>query len=544
MSNLGLLLKVSLRESLDLRKAKKNNNNKKALGFAIYLSLMLLLFIGISIFYNFLYGMQFHLLEDSNRYASFTLLAFGVAMMLTFSTSLAKMQTVFVGRDYELLSSLPIRKRDIVLSKIFSLYLVELVYSLIIFIPNSIITTILSKDLTYLLVILLSFVSPAYAMLLSLLMVSLINLLIKNKKVRDIISMIVAIAFIGFAVGYALMSGFSTSGNPSTRQAEQFMGIVEIFKYINPTLLFIELGYTSNLLWILLYVFADFLLLVIVLAIVCAFYNKIHQNMEMNSKAKSSKYKTKYKIRSQFEEVMHATVGSFFRSKTFLLQTGIGIFLSVLMGILAIVILKTTPIKDEEGNIIAMSYEYIYNFAFVVPIGISMFTAIVPPSGVAISLEGESFFILKSTPIDFKKYCLAKILFSIIVLTVPMIILSIVYSILVPQSVLSIIVSIIFPLLFAIFTSSFSLFTNIKAPYLHYENEIEVFKNHKSTVITAFTDMLGSNFTLGIAIILAVFVSGIISGIVIIALYIFLDILFLLLVFKNGVKSLYNFEEN
>ena len=56
--------------------------------------------------------------------------------------------------------------------------------------------------------------------------------------------------------------------------------------------------------------------------------------------------------------------------------------------------------------------------------------------------------------------------------------------------------------------------------------------------------MLGSNFTLGIAIILAVFVSGIISGIAIIALYIFLDILFLLLVFKNGVKSLYNFEEN
>ena len=126
--------------------------------------------------------------EYESKIYLFTLVVFGFSMLLTFTTSMSRMQSVFVGKDYELLASLPIRKRDIILSKIFTLYLVELFYSLLLLVPNGILAFIMTLDFKFLLVIVLAFVSPAYSMLVALLVTALINTLIRNKKVRDIIS--------------------------------------------------------------------------------------------------------------------------------------------------------------------------------------------------------------------------------------------------------------------------------------------------------------------------------------------------------------------
>lgn len=545
MSNLGQLLRVSLRESLDLRKNKKKSDKQKSMAFTAYIVLIGIVFTIISFFYNYVYMVQFKLSpEYESKIYLFTLVVFGFSMLLTFTTSMSRMQSVFVGKDYELLASLPIRKRDIILSKIFTLYLVELFYSLLLLVPNGILASVMTLDFKFLLVIVLAFVSPAYSMLVALLVTALINTLIRNKKVRDIISgfsiLLFFIAIIVLSISIGFVTGQQADG--TTQQVKLFAELGLKLRYINPSLFFVEMGFNDNILWLLLYIASNLILLVFVLSIVCVFYNRIHQNM--NAISKSSKIKSKYKIRSQFNEIMHSTNNTFFRSKTFLIQTGIGLILSMVMGIAAAIIIANATISLNPDEPAVAIYTKIYNFSFVVPVFISMFSAIVPPSSVAISLEGESFFMLKSMPIDFKKYIKAKLLFSTLILTIPMTIVSIVFVILVPQSVLSIIISLLFPFLFGLFTSIFTLFINIKYPYLHYENEIEVFKNHKSSIITAFFDMILATVTFAVGIILSILISPILAGVLILAIYILLNILFIHILFKNGVKALYNLEDN
>ena len=57
-----------------------------------------------------------------------TILMAGLTSLLTFSTSVFKVKSIFIGKDYEMLSAMPISKNAIIASKIINLYLLELLY--------------------------------------------------------------------------------------------------------------------------------------------------------------------------------------------------------------------------------------------------------------------------------------------------------------------------------------------------------------------------------------------------------------------------------
>ena len=170
-SNLLTLLKVNIRETLDKRKFK---NNKKQQTFLVYIILMALLFLGLSTFYSVIYAMNFKTAGMVDYIYTLSLLFFGATTFVTFTSSISKMQTIFLGSDYDILTSLPIKKKDIVLSKIFNLYIVELIIALVILVPNGIVSTIMTTNPLYLIIIPLAFVAPAFPMLVALFITALI----------------------------------------------------------------------------------------------------------------------------------------------------------------------------------------------------------------------------------------------------------------------------------------------------------------------------------------------------------------------------------
>ena len=134
-----------------------------------------------------------------------------------------------------------------------------------------------------------------------------------------------------------------------------------------------------------------------------------------------------------------------------------------------------------------------------------------PPAATIISLEGKNFQTLKSFPIDFKAYLREKLLFSYVIVLIPSLI------------------------------SCYTLIINSAFPYLSWKEEIEVYKSHKSTLITVFTDMGITMVTIGLAIGLA-FVSPYVSGIVITSIYLILSIILYLVLMKKSSKKLATIE--
>ena len=82
---------------------------------------------------------------------------------------------------------------------------------------------------------------------------------------------------------------------------------------------------------------------------------------------------------------------------------------------------------------------------------------------------------------------------------------------------------------------------NALFPYFSWKEEIEVYKYHKSTIITVFTDMGISITIIGLAAGLAV-ISPIVSGIVSVAIVLILSIVFYLILMKVVSKKLENLE--
>ncbi len=118
MNNLWTLIKVDLRESLDVRKFKENKG--KSISFLAFLGLMLAFGLILSVIYNLIFGSIFSLAGENLVYS--TLFMGGFASILTFSTSMFKVKSIYVGKDYEILRSMPIKKSTIIAAKIINLY--------------------------------------------------------------------------------------------------------------------------------------------------------------------------------------------------------------------------------------------------------------------------------------------------------------------------------------------------------------------------------------------------------------------------------------
>jgi len=228
MNNLLELVKVDLRETLDVRKFKENKG--KSISFFAFLGLMLILGLFLSIVYNFLFTSIFY--DSGVNLIYSTLFMGGFATILTLSTSVFKVKSIFVGKDYEMLRSMPVKKTHIIAAKVINLYLIELLYSAIIMIPNAVITVILCGDLTFIITGLISAILiPALPMAVACIISLFITLVADRFRFGNIINFIMYFIMFGAIMMFSLMMN-TTAG---TDETGGFLDMANGFSWINPS---------------------------------------------------------------------------------------------------------------------------------------------------------------------------------------------------------------------------------------------------------------------------------------------------------------------
>ena len=202
MNSLFELIKVDLRETLDFRKFKENKS--RSISFVSFILLMGTIFILFSTYIS--YSMvSLYDLANVNLVYPFIMMG-AVASMLCLSTSIFKVKGIFVGKDYDMLRSMPIKKSYIIASKLINLYIVELLYAAIILIPCIILCVTYSNNFTFLWVgIIVVALVPAIPIILSALISLFISLVADRYKFGFIINIIfylllfAAIFFLSFS---------------------------------------------------------------------------------------------------------------------------------------------------------------------------------------------------------------------------------------------------------------------------------------------------------------------------------------------------------
>ena len=157
----------------------------------------------------------------------------------------------YIGDDYELLTTLPIKKKDIVMSKVITLYAIELAFSLVILIPNAIVLLIMVKDpVLFLIGLLVAFTIPIVPIAIAMLISLVVTMLTARFKSANLVFIIISTLFIAsFSVMGALAGQLGNS-----QSASMFAGASNFLKWINPSYIFLEMAFNSSYLWILAYV--------------------------------------------------------------------------------------------------------------------------------------------------------------------------------------------------------------------------------------------------------------------------------------------------
>ena len=471
-SNLALLLKLEFTKFLSSFTSKGKKLRKTPIFYVVLL--LGFLFFLTSFGYSFLIISPFvsQQIDPSPAIHMFS----GIASLLIFMTSLSQARTIYIGDDHDFLASLPIRKRDIVASKIIAMYVIEFVFSFIIMVPHGIVMIIMAHNMSlFFISLLLAFTLPIVPIALAIILSLLITMATARFKYANLVFVILYALVI---VGVSLMSVLVNNLRDQDA-TNMFTTVGGVLKWINPSYYLVELAINSNLLYLILYVAVNVLVAILSVLFIAVFFDRLHDIV--SSISMKEKYVRKdLKNKGEAKALLSLEFKRLVNSKVYFINTIMGSIMAIFGSVVYMFSLSRamTPETGEEAiAIMKLVFIPIYIGIVCMIIGISN------PTTGSINIEGKTFWLTKSLPTDYKKYMLIKLLFAWI-LTIPAcLIASTIAVIFIHESVWDIVFGYLIPVAFTLLSSLVGLIVAIHHPKLKWNNEAEAVKNSLSVVI-------------------------------------------------------------
>ena len=449
--------------------------NKKAKARTIPTIILLFLVLGLAIgysLYNFADIMNY---VGNSKYI--IIIGSFLGMFMSLMLTLTDTQGVMYGaRDYNLLSSLPIKNITIISSKFLGAYLTTALYYLVVAIPTFVVYFIFNKVTAVAIIfgVLSLIFMPLFAQFIGSILGFLVNLVTSKMKNKNIVRTIFSLVF---AISLAIF--ISLSGSDFLNQ--MFMGGIPLwFKIVFSNVYFLFTAVTTSS-----FVYFVYALLVSlgfgILGVVSVMlgYKKINSAL-MVTKIKGKSVPISYKVNNTFKDLLKKEFVTFFNSPVYCVNGLIG----PIMSLVSVIIAVTT------------SSQYMFNtdiqdvFCALSVFSVAMCLGIAPTTSVSISIEGSKLQTLKSLPISFKEIVLSKCAMSLII-SVPVVIINLlVFGLVLKVGFLLGILILVYLLLATLSHSILGLLLNLKFPRLNWTSETQAVKNGASMLLTMISDML------------------------------------------------------
>ena len=518
MSNILDLCRINLKQTLDFRQLKKNKARSGTLiGF---LALMGILFLAMSTFYSIAFAM---ILKESNQ--SMLLSAFlmsVIATMLVLTTSIMVCKEIFVARDFDMLSSMPIRKGEIITSKIINLYIIEAIYASIIMIPNMIVNTVISGDLSFILIgILLLIGVEAFPIFIATILGSAMAIISARFKHSNIIVIVVTLLFF---IGVFAFSFVFSSGNEE-ELTNMFEAIANSVIFINPTTGLIKLG-ANRPIYYLLYILVNTCIIGLTIGYIASLFNTIHNLSTVyikGEKYNSNDLKQDGELKSLFNIEVKRMLGS----KMYFINSAMGAIIGIAMSIVLCISFKKGLGEPDTPEFLPELMGY------MLPIVVMLFATFGTTTVHSISMEGKTFWITKSLPISYKSLINAKLLVGLMILMPAQAISSLILIFFFKASVFQSAMMLVLPLSYILFMNVLGLRLNLWLPKLSWTDEKQVIKQGGAPGILTLFDFLAT-ILVGGMVLLLLGVNEYLALLLPVALLLLLSLLIYVLMLKNS----------
>ena len=481
MSKFLLITKINLLSIFNLNKIfsfkSKNDKKKKIIKFLLITGILIYILLSIYILTDSM--MPFFI--EMNKPIYLLSLLFSVCCIYIFFANILKIKTLlFDFKDYDLLMSLPINRNLVLASKIVSLYITNLLYTLIIMIPGYIayINHIdLLNDWLFFILLPTIPIIPIFASSIIGILLTWLTSLFRNKNIGSYVVNIMLIIVLLFLY-------FSTYSIDTKQIANNGINLVNSFSNYYPlTNIFVSLLNKIDIVNLIIYFTLPIILTFIFILLINYSYLKLRAKL-LRQKIKSDYKIRKYVLSSQLFSLYKKEIKRYFSSSLYVINTSFGCILLFVL-IISIILFNENAInyftKINGFN------EIIKNNIFLV---FSILCVLSSTTNSAISLEGKSFWILKMLPVSLDKIFISKIMVNLTILIPTIIIGGTFFGIILHLSFIEFLFIYLTPLAYGIFASVNGLLLNITFPRFDYESEVRVIKQSMAVFLTILVGVI------------------------------------------------------
>ncbi len=512
MNNLLSLLKVQFLSLFGINKTAHKKKGK-ATGIAGILVIALIfcaLIVAVAYVYAKMFAEMYIVLGKAQAFLPtiFAMINI-VCLIFSFYTSSSNL---YGGKDFDLLGAMPIKTHIIVLSKLVFMYFADLIFAILILIPSVFVQFDMLGAVEPINLVRLGIMTlflPIFPMIVSIVLGAFVAIISTNFKRKALVqSLLYGVIFLGI---YAL-SLINTDLMDTLAPIRNMYFLLPLVE--KGTMSF---GYTALFCGISIAIFgATFF-------VVCMTYNWLNTKLKSVKRTKNFTLGT-YGQTSQFKVLLKKEFKLLFSAPTYAMNTLLGSVL-VLIGGIAFTIMSFNLGVLEGAITFAIIMQALFAFALMIS----------PTTAVSISVEGNTFYLMRTMPISTKRLFNAKLLVNILVGAVPALISATVFAFsLKGASIWFIMLGILNSVLYSVLGGNFGLLFNLLFPMMKWDNITKAVKQSFSVLFTILIGMLlaGGVFCL-------LFFSKLEMEISLLIIFIVLAILTVLtyfLIMKNGEK--------
>lgn len=408
-------------------------------------------------------------------FALYAVIDFAVMFVGTVFT--AKTQ-LYEAKDNDLLLAMPLRPRDILISRLFMLWVMDSFIGLIVSAAAGISWAIHCPvtPMTAAAFLLIALVMPFFAVAVAALFGFLISLVTRRVRSKSLLTTVFSLLFLA---AYMLVI------NRSTAWVEQLTRIGSVVaESLRPVFVLRWIGAAiaegdplcllGSLACLLLPFAAAF-------AVLSATF--IKNVTAVPTVAKKEYKETGAQVGKASAALFRKEAARFVSSSGYMLNAGLGAVMEVAVGVLVLVKMPAIELYFNGGILPAR-----YLFPIMVT-ALCLLTSMTDITAPSVSLEGKSLWILQTAPLNPAAPLRAKLLFHCAVSGAATAIAAVLVCIAAKATPVQWAVALVLPLLFVVFEGLLGLLCNLKYPILDWENENQAIKTGMAVVIAMFGAM-------------------------------------------------------
>jgi ABC-2 type transport system permease protein len=461
------------------RDNKKGVNRSKS-GTIRYATLYIILFAVIGAMFFMVSSVLAPLITVGFGWLYFAIMGLVAICMGVVGSVFNTYASLYQAKDNDLLLSMPIPARTIIIVRLSGVFTVGLLYEIIVLIPTLIVwfLNVQISPAVIICTVITAVMISVFVLVLSAVLgwlVALVSGKMKRKNITTVVLSLVFLAAYFFFYSKAFDYLEAITLNPQ--------GAVDVVKNALYPFYLMGLAACGDVISTLIFAAIVCALFAIVYAVISRSFIKLATT---NKGAAKAQYKErKAKVRSAETALMIKELRRFTGSATYMLNCGLGLIFFLIAAVALI------WFRDDIFSYINEIFAFTGSansdvLCLVAAAAVFLICSMVDISSPSVSLEGKNIWLVQSLPVSHVQVLMAKVRLHFVLAVVPAAVFIIVVEIMIMPSLALAVLLPVLSVLYIIFSASFGLFLNLKSPNLTWTNEMVPIKQSMSMMVSIF----------------------------------------------------------